>query len=877
VKPFLQACFCVVAILLSMLGRAQAQSATQVLTGHVFDSSGAPVAGATITLSGTPERHTKTDATGGFRLEYPLGETPDLTITAVGFGTLHKLQVVSSGGELSIRLVPVTLRGDASAASPSPEPCPSSEPQTAAPSPCPSAQIRTIGSVQAVGRKVNLVGAAQAASEGTISQEDIDTRPLLRAGELLEQIPGLIVSQHSGEGKANQYYLRGFQLDHGTDLESTIDGIPVNLPTHAHGQGYSDINWLMPELVSYVEFKKGTYYADQGDFSTAGAYNLYFRDTIKPTASFGLGDFGYDRFFAAGSHVSGPGSNLLYGLEVYHDNNSLVKPDEYRKFTGLVRYSLVKGNDAFTLTGSGYSGTFDSTDQIPQRLVNDGELSPFGYINPTDGGNTSRYALSAQWQHQDPNGITKVGAYAVDYELDLFSDFTYYYDDANNYYNETANPITCNAAFKTCIPNGAGAPRAANYSSYCPAYTAPAGAAPQSLTPTPYNFQCGDQREQLDKRFFEGVNVTRTFLTPGSTTTVGAGFTNYNIPTVGLFLVNDRNRLPAGTLSDDHVVERPADIYIESELRFGPKLRLNPGIRADLYAYSDAAYDPNNSGSGTGGLVSPKMNLSYAFTPNSELYLDFGDSFHSNDVRGTTYVDDPQTHALFDSTEAAVGQNPILNRSVGEEVGYRFSNAKVTSTLSLWGLYQANELEFDGDHGTTSLGGPSQRKGIELSNDFRPRPWLIIDTDLATSTARFLDDPEHQGTGVPESLNSVVSLGATVDTKRYAASLRMRYFGPRTLDNQGDAKSPPSTLWNAQYTAKMKNGGRFSFDVFNIFNADVADVTYYYGSWLPQDAANRADLTDPKINPLLGGGGVNDYHLHPSVKRTARLTYALPL
>jgi hypothetical protein len=877
VKPYLWASFCFVAIFIAMLGRVQAQSATQVLTGHVFDSTGTAVVGATILLSGAPQRRVTTDTTGGFRLEYPLGETPDLTVTATGFGTLHKLKVVATGGDLSIRLVPVTSGGDASAASAAPNPCPSSADQTVVPSPCPSASLRTIGTVQAVGRKVNQVGTAAAASEGTISQEDIATRPLLRPGELLEQIPGLVISQHSGEGKANQYYLRGFQLDHGTDLEATVDGIPINLPTHAHGQGYSDINWLMPELVSYVEFKKGTYYADQGDFSTAGAYNLYFRNTITPTASFGLGDFGYDRFFTAASHASGPGSNLLYGLEVYHDNNSLVKPDEYRKFNGLVRYSLTKGHNLFTITGTAYSGTFDSTDQIPQRLVDDGELSRYGYIDPTDGGNTSRYALSAQLTHQDPNGQTKFSAYAVDYALDLFSDFTYYYFDANNYFNTTSNPITCNVAFTTCAPNGAGNPRAPNYSSYCPAYTAPTGAAAHSITPIAYNFQCGDQREQHDVRVFEGANVSRTFLTPGSTTTIGAGFTNYNIPTVGLYLVSDRNRLPGGTLSNDHVVERPADAFIESELHFGPKLRVDPGIRADYYTYSDVAYDPNNSGSGTAGLISPKMNVAYAFTPHSELYLDFGDSFHSNDVRGVTYIDDPQTHAVFDSTGAPVGRNPLLNRSVGEELGYRLSPSNFTTTLSLWELYQANELIFDGDHGTTSLGGPSQRKGIEISNDFRPRQWLTLDADLATSTARFLDDPLHQGTGVPESLNSVVSLGATVDTKRYSASLRMRYFGPRTLDTQGDAKSPSSTIFNAQYTAKFQHGRRLSFDVFNIFDVNVADVTYYYGSWLPQDAASPANLTNPNTNPLVGGGGVNDYHFHPSVKRTARLTYALPL
>jgi hypothetical protein len=762
-----------------------------------------------------------------------------------------------------------------------PSPCPSPAPGST-PRPCPSTGPKTIGHVTAVGRSVNLVGAADAASEGTISAQDIADRPILRPGELLEAIPGLVISQHSGEGKANQYYLRGFQLDHGTDLESTIGGIPINMVSHAHGQGYSDINWLMPELVSFVEFKKGPYYADQGDFSTAGSYNIFFRDTIEPITTFGFGDFGYDRFFTAGSPQVGAG-RLLYGAEIDHDNGTFFKPDEYHKFNGFLRYSRNRGKDSYGINAFAYDGAFDSTDQIPRRLVDAGIISPYGYVDPTDGGNTDRYALSTQWQHQDFNGLTKFNAYVVDYSLELFSDFTYDLYDANNYYNETANPITCNAAFTTCKPNsGPGALRAPNYSSYCPAYTAPKGAAVDSLTPVPYDFACGDQREQEDKRVISGFTFSRSFLTPGAAVTVGADMRNDNISTLGLFLVQDRNRFPGGTLSDDHVVERGSDVYIQSELRVGPKLRFLPGVRADFYTFRDAAYDPLNSGAGSAAMVNPKLNAAYAFTHNSELYLDYGSSFHSNDVRGTTYVDDPQTHAAFDSTGAPVGQNPLLNRSVGEELGYRYSAPRLTTTLSLWELYQADELIFDGDHGTTSLGGPTQRKGVEFSNHYLATPWLTLEADLATSTARFLDDPTHAGTGVPESLNSVVSLGATVDEPRYAASLRMRYFGPRTLDTQGDAKSPPSTIWSTQFTWKFHRNERLTFDLFNIFNADVPDVTYYYASWLPYDAKNPANANNPTINPALGANidgsaGVSDYHVHPAEKRAVRLTYGVKL
>ena len=727
-----------------------------------------------------------------------------------------------------------------------------------------------------VGRKADLVGVANAASEGTIDQQEIATRPILRPGEVLEAIPGLVISQHSGEGKANQYYLRGFQLDHGTDLESTIDGIPINMPSHAHGQGYSDINWLMPELVSYVEFKKGTYYADQGDFSTAGAYNLYFRDTIPTQTSFGIGDYGYDRLFTAASPEFA-GGHLLYALEIYHDNGTEQKPDEYHKVNGVLRYSRDIGPNSYTVTGYGYNGPFNSSDQIPQRLVTAGELSPLGFIDPTDGGNTYRYALSAQFQHHSANGDTKFGLYGEEYFLDLFSNFTYFQFDAQDYFNTVSNPITCNAAYVTCTPNSGKALRTNDYTTYCPAnQMVPAGAAVHSVVPAAFTFSCPDQREQEDKRFIGGFHLDRTFLTPGSKSEIGIGVRNDNISTLGLFLTDARNRYPDGTLSNDHVVERDSFAFVQSELRFG-KFRMQPGVRADVFNFDVDAIDPKNSGRTTDAQINPKLTLAYAFNPSLEAYADYGESFHSNDARGVNGVDDPQTHAPFDPTGIPVTKNTALDRAVGEEVGFRYTNKKITTTVSGFQLLLANELVFDGDHGDVDVGGPTFRKGIELANYYTPTNYLTFDADLASSSAVFLANPDDAGTHVPESLNGVISLGATVDEPKYSASLRMRYFGPRNLDQTGIPKSPPSTTFNTQFTAKMGAGKRLSLDVLNLLNADVPDVTYFYASYLPQDAKNPAIANNPAINPALGGSGINDFHFHPAQRRIIRLTYSTAL
>ncbi len=735
----------------------------------------------------------------------------------------------------------------------------------ASPSPSPTATpLATIGRVGA-GRESNLVGTAAAASEGTINQTEIANQPILRPGEILEDIPGLIISQHSGEGKANQYYLRGFQLDHGTDLAGTINDIPVNMPSHAHGQGYSDINWLMPELVSDVTYKKGPYYADEGDYSTAGSYDLSYRNTIDPTVSLGVGDYGYDRLFAAGSPKIGAG-NLLYALELYHDNGTLARPDEYKKINGVLRWSEVTGNSQFTVTAQAYRGDFDSTDQIPQRLVDQGVIPRDGYYDPTDGGRTYRYTLATSWQHDDPNGVTRLLAYGESYGLDLFSDFTYQLDGATDYYNVTANPYTCSVLVSTCVP---GVGHVNTYTPYCPA----------NGMPGPYSYNCGGQREQEDKRFVSGVRLTRSLVSDKANTTFVVGLRNDNIYVLGLYLTNAQVRYENGTLSNDRVVERDVFSYVNSEYKLGRGLRLSGGLREDAFFMNVDDFQLANSGTRTDAMLNPKFTAAYAFSPHQELYLDFGESFHSNDARGTTQTLDPQTHAPISPTGDPVVQYSPLVRAWGEEVGYRYSAPKLTSTISFWKLNIASELVFDGDNGVTQPNGPTVRKGIELTNDYRPIPGLTLDADVATSTARFLTDPDNLGTDVPESLNVVTAVGATWEKSAFAYTLRYEYFGPRTLDQSGSAVSAPTNVVNAQISFRWPKGvaKRLNLDVLNLLNAQGDDVEYSYGSWVAQDAKNPAYAGNPAINPLLGGSGVQDYTFHPSEGRIVRLTLVFPI
>jgi len=248
------------------------------------------------------------------------------------------------------------------------------------------------------------------ASAGTISGDDLQDLPVLRRGELLEAVPGMVVTQHSGDGKANQYFLRGFNLDHGTDFAFSVDGVPVNLPTHAHGQGYADLNFLIPELVAGIDFKKGPFYPEVGDFSGAGAADIRLVDALpEGIATLQGGQFGYARALVADSPRLGPG-RLLYAIEYDHNNGPWQLPEHASRYNGLVRYSWDRGADTFAATASAYwVPSWWATDQVPQRALDAG-LPRFGAIDTSDGGQTGRAGLSAAWTRRTEGATTRVMA-----------------------------------------------------------------------------------------------------------------------------------------------------------------------------------------------------------------------------------------------------------------------------------------------------------------------------------------------------------------------------------------------------------------------------------------------------------------------------------
>ncbi|WP_211753472.1 TonB-dependent receptor plug domain-containing protein [Nitrosomonas aestuarii] len=302
-----------------------------------------------------------------------------------------------------------------------------------------NAQLRVVFSeVLVTGRADTLVGIADSASQGNVGQAQLKYRPIIRPGEVLEAVPGFIATQHSGEGKANQYFLRGFNLDHGTDFLTQIEGVPVNQTAHSHGQGWTDTNFLIPELIETLEFKKGNYYADTGDFSSAGSANIrYFNRLPENIIRFTGGSFDYYRGLIAGSRQLGKGE-LLYAGEVVHNDGPWTTGNNYLKLNGVLRYSREYQNHSWHVTAMATQSDWRSTDQIPRRKFKQGAIGRFDALDPTDGGNNQRYSLTGEWNLRGENSLTAFMAYGVYSKLNLYSNFSFFLDD-----NETVNPVGC--------------------------------------------------------------------------------------------------------------------------------------------------------------------------------------------------------------------------------------------------------------------------------------------------------------------------------------------------------------------------------------------------------------------------------------------------
>lgn len=671
------------------------------------------------------------------------------------------------------------------------------------------------------------------ASQTSFTGEELNARPVTRPGEVLEAVPGLIVTQHSGDGKANQYFLRGYNLDHGTDLAISVDEVPVNMRTHAHGQGYADLNWLMPETINSLDIRKGPYFADEGDFSSAGNLHIGLIDSVpKASAQLTAGSFGYRRIFGMDSGKAGDGTVLVAG-EAGTYNGPWMNSDDMRKVNGMVRYTQGTALDGVSLTGMAYSNKWSSTDQVPLRGITTGQIDRFGAEDPSDGGVTSRFALSGRVAGTDDAGSWKVNAYVVKSGLDLFNNFTYFLRD----------PVL------------------------------------------------GDQFHQHDDRVMAGGTASRTLDWTFAGLPMQTAFgvqTRYDA--IELALTDTFQRSFLSNVRSDRVGEGSVGVYAQNTVRWTDWLRTTLGWRGDYYrAHVDSIFDPNNSGSVAAGIGSPKFTAVFGPFQKTEFFVGLGEGMHSNDARGATITEDPTDPAT------KLSASPLLVRTKGAEVGVRTKIVPgLDSSLSLFVLDQDSEIVFSGDAGDTSASRASRRTGIEWTNRYRPVSWIDIDADLALSHARFVGFdsvqaalyaslagfPEAQignapGNYIPNAPAIVASAGITLGEKTGPfGTLRWRYLGSSPLTEDNAFRSQPVSVFNGRVGWRTADGWRLQLDVLNLFNTQANQISYAYGSLIRTDGLYNLCFPVQTAPAAVCQNGVMDTVLHPIEPLTIRVTLA---
>lgn len=646
------------------------------------------------------------------------------------------------------------------------------------PGPTASEPVESLEPVVVTAQPDDPIGATDAASRGSVGGLRLQSRPLLRPADVLEWIPGMIVTQHSGDGKANQYFLRGFNLDHGTDFATTVAGVPVNFPTHAHGHGYTDLNFLIPELVERVNYRKGPYAAFDGDFSSAGAADIQLRSRLaRPIAQITVGQNDYRRVMAAASPEVA-GGRLLIGGEALGADGPWDVPQDSRRLSGVLRYTGGTSANAYDITFMGYDAKWTATDQVPQRALDSGLIGRYGSLDPTTGGDSSRYSLSAGWRRAVDGGRIEASAWALRYRLNLFSNFTYFDE----------RPET------------------------------------------------GDQFEQEDRRTAGGVRVARiwnhTLFGMRSQSTLGFQGRNDRID-VGLYDTQARQRL--ATTRADHVQAQLIGVYGEHLTVWSDRIRTVAGVRVDQARNQVEAGLPENSGRSDDVLVSPKLSVIFQPTERLETFANYGRGFHSNDARGTLTRIDPRTGEAVNPVSALVP-------STGYELGARAAvSPTLVTSLTYWWLRIGSELVFVGDAGTTEPSRASRRRGFEWNTRWTPVPWLAFDLDVAASNARFTEE-DPAGPFIPGSVDRVASLGVTLQRLgAWSGGLRVRHVGPRPLIEDGSVRSQPFTLADLRVGYRVKDGVDLLLDVFNVANRQANDIEYYYRSRLSSEAEGVDD------------------------------------
>jgi outer membrane receptor protein involved in Fe transport len=514
-----------------------------------------------------------------------------------------------------------------------------------------------------------------AATEQTRWSKDLELRPSNTPSDVMRLTPSLMISQHHGGGKADQILFRGFDSDHGTDFQVTVDGIPVNMVSHAHGQGYADLHWLIPETIDRVEIYKGSYFPHLGDFATSGAINIVTRRYAQQSSVTVMGgSYETARFLGILSAPEGTPFRPYMAFEYYHSDGPFKNPNEYHRYNFFSKFNLISNaRSNLEALVTYFSTNWNASGEIPSRAVRDRSLGRFGSIDPSEGGNSERQNLSLIYNFADAVQSLRAQTWMSWYRLQLWSNFTFFLN----------NPVE------------------------------------------------GDGIEQNDKRYLIGNNVIyrRNYSFGDMPTETLLGFqSRFDRIKVGLFNQEKRNRL--STTNDNLIRQTNLSWFAHQEIRPTSWFRGQLGARLDNFWWSvaqDGAATEPIAGSASKSIANPKLNLIFTpFTDNefaqrTNLFFNAGGGFHSNDARVV----------VQDSSKP-------LARYWGGELGLRTRLLeKMEFSAAYWRSYLSSELVFVGDEGTFEPSGASRRHGIEAEFRYDILPWLSYDLDASYSWARF--------------------------------------------------------------------------------------------------------------------------------------------
>ncbi|MGB8841263.1 MAG: TonB-dependent receptor [Aliidongia sp.] len=671
--------------------------------------------------------------------------------------------------------------------------------------------------------RADLIGIAETASQGSVTREELELRPAYRVGQLLESVPGLEVTAHSGEGKANQYLLRGANLDHGIDFANFIDDMPINRPSNAHGQGYSDLNFIIPQLLGGLDYTKGPYYAAIGDFGAVGSEHLRLVDELPDQISTTLGTLGAAEAYGGGTLHFDNGGRLLGAIDLAHLDGPFTAPDNFRKIALASRYSEGDEADGYSVTAMYFKDQGRNTTDVPQRAIEDGMIGLFGTLDPTDGNQSERWSLSGHYGSTGTDWALATNLYYVHSTQVLWNNFTHFLFDPVN----------------------------------------------------------GDQEEQDETRntFGGGIAYTRDLALAGieSSTTFGLQqrydsayvdrrHTKARVP---LDFCKDGNgdfSVGAFSCTADQITLNDTGPYISNTTHWLSWLRTTIGAREEYASATDHELLTGSFGSAQKFLFQPKGNVTFGPWYDTEFYVSAGKGFHSDDIRGVL------GNIPNEATGLAVGAVPLLARTYGEEFGIR--NATIPHLQVQLALFRqdfGSEVIYDQDMGLDQATAPSRREGVEFSAQYHPYSWLELNTDLAATHARFFENATTLaqtfgvtgGNFIENAPTYTASFGALVDhLGPWFGGVEQRILGSYPLtDGPGSPRGRGYSETNADVGYTLTDWAKMQLSIYNLFDQKAYAAEFFYAT----------DITPAEVAKF-GAAGVNDFQVHPLEPLSARLT-----